>query len=454
MPVAVPRASQAGRPLCLQNPMERIPSNPMSQSHANHRFLPVAEEVVPADQAALAEAVSRAHRAGTPVYPVGGGTMLYRGGRPERPGMLVHLAQLNRLLVHTVEDLTITVEAGMTMAELASHLAAHRQCLPVDVPFASQATVGGWIMTNLAGPRRFAHGTAGDYLLGFRAVDGAGMSFAGGAKVVKNAAGYNMPRLLVGSLGTLAVLTEATLRVKPLPETGAFALCQLPDWNSAEALLASLVQSQTEPTAVELVVGAQWSARPPFSGHMSGNETPMWLAVGFEGTSAEVEWMLGQLEQEWNGQLGKSATCRVDDHGVTPLLRDLTEYIWEAPASHEEAFWIAEVHVLPAGVVEVVRCLHQQWPESTIVSRAGDGMVLARIPANGRVEPATVRQALASPLRAGCGTLAIHCLAPQVELTALETWGGPPPAAGLMAELKRRFDPKNILNPGRLPFAQ
>ena len=111
------------------------------------------------------------------------------------------LAKLNRVIDYPAADMTITVEAGMTIAELNRQLAAGRQWLPVDVPWPDRATVGGAIAVNAAGPRRYAYGTMRDYLLGFTAVDGTGMTFSGGGRVVKNAAGYNMCRLMAGSLG-------------------------------------------------------------------------------------------------------------------------------------------------------------------------------------------------------------------------------------------------------------
>lgn len=425
----------------------------MSFVQSNHRLLPVVEEVAPADQAGVAAAIRRAYENAVPVYPVGGGTMLWRGGRPQQPGLALNLNCLDRLVVHAADDLTITVEAGMTLAQLAAYLAARRQCLPVDVPFASRATVGGWIMTNVAGPRRFRHGTAGDYLLGFRAVDGTGMAFAGGAKVVKNAAGYNMPRLLVGSLGTLAVLTEATLQVRPLPEASALVICELAGLDGAESLIASLVQSPSEPIALELAVGSPWSTCAPFAAKAAGHERCAWLVVGLEGSSAEVQWMIGQVQQELKDQPGKPIVHRVEFDAVDDTLRVLAEAVWQPAACGGEQYWIAESHVLSSSVVEVVDRLWQRWPGSMIASRAGDGIVVARIPADERSQPGLFRQELQPVLLRDGGWLAVHSAGPAAGPTASEAWGGPPPGASLMTELKRRFDPKGILNPGRLLFA-
>ena len=177
-----------------------------------------------------------------------GGHVAGRGGcslqRPcPLPGIGLSTAKLNRVIDYPADDMTVTVEAGITISELNKLLAEKRQWLPVDVAFPDRATVGGAIATNAAGPRRYAYGTMRDYLLGFTAVDGTGTIFSGGGRVVKNAAGYNMCRLMAGSRGTLGIITQATLMVRPLPEAAALLACEVPDFDLAEKLLASLVRS-------------------------------------------------------------------------------------------------------------------------------------------------------------------------------------------------------------------
>ena len=203
----------------------------------------IAETIAPADAAAVAEVVRRAAETGTAVYPLGGSkgrvcrwskapgcaeSPRTAGGGCPKSGIHLSLANLNKVIDYTPDDMTITVEAGVTVAELNARLAANRQWLPIDVPRPERATVGGAIAANAAGPRRYAYGTIRDYLLGFTAVDGSGMIFSGGGRVVKNAAGYNMCRLMAGSRGTLGVITQTTLMVRPLPEAAALLACEVP----------------------------------------------------------------------------------------------------------------------------------------------------------------------------------------------------------------------------------
>src|SRR5205823_15004930 len=140
-----------------------------------------------------------------------------------------------------------------------------RQRLPVDVPQAERTTIGGVIATNWNGPRRFGEGALRDFVIGIHAVDGRGLPFKGGGRVVKNVAGYDFCKLLTGSFGTLGVITQVTLRLKPIPDQSALVACSVPDLAAAEKLLAALVKSETSPTAIELLAGPEWQRNSPLS---------------------------------------------------------------------------------------------------------------------------------------------------------------------------------------------
>ena len=115
--------------------------------------------------------------------------------------------------------------------------------LPIDLPDAHRATLGGVIATNTSGARRYANGTMRDYVIGIRAVDGQGITYNGGGRVVKNVAGYDFCKLLTGSLGTLGIISQVTLKVKPIPPCSRFVVCRVRDWTTTERLLAELAVS-------------------------------------------------------------------------------------------------------------------------------------------------------------------------------------------------------------------
>ena len=130
----------------------------------------------------------------------------------------VNLAALNRVLEHTPEDMTVTVETGITLAELQRQAGKCRQWLAIDPPHPEKATIAAIINANTSGPRRFGCGTIRDYLLGVTVVLADGTIIHSGGKVVKNVAGYDLMKLFIGGQGTVGVVVEATFKLRPLPE--------------------------------------------------------------------------------------------------------------------------------------------------------------------------------------------------------------------------------------------
>ena len=175
---------------------------------------------------------------------------------PTRDGLQLDLTGSRTIVDYTPRDMTILVEAGVRMADLAATLAAEGQQLPIDVPRAAEATLGGVVATNWTGPRRLGYGTIRDYVIGIHAVDGRGVAFKGGGRVVKNVAGYDFCKLLTGSLGTLGVITQLALKVKPLPEQSATVVAACPDLAVAETILGRLVNLAAPPVGDR----SAWSA--------------------------------------------------------------------------------------------------------------------------------------------------------------------------------------------------
>ncbi len=397
-------------------------------------MLPVAETIIPADQAAVAEAVRNANNQGLAVYPVGGGTKFDYGAKPQRPGIGLSLGQLNRLVDYPSDDLTITVEAGMTIADLNGHLTAKRQRLPVDMLQPDRATVGGAMAINAAGPRRYAYGTMRDYVLGFTAVDGTGTVFSGGGRVVKNAAGYNMCRLMTGSLGTLGVITQVTLMVRPLPETTALLICEVPDFVVAEEMLAGIVQSATRPALIEFAAGHQHGNDLAFGPLLAGHVGRLY--AGFEGSVEEVDSAVEQAREQWIA-LGGSAPTLVPAGRAEPMRQQLGEFAADAL-----------INVLPSAVIETMAKILDMDADSAIQAHAGDGVI--RVQCSKANLP--MLAALRSIATAADGKMTVLRHPEGAKMTAVEVWGTPGPEIRLMRAIKERFDPQNILNPGRFVF--
>src|SRR5262249_36487295 len=167
---------------------------------------------IPSSASALGNLVCRAGREGLAVYPVAGRTLLGLGLVPNRPGLAVDLRSLNQVIDYPARDMTVTVQAGITIARLQNMLRGENQRLPVDVPQPDLATLGGALAVNVSGPRRYGFGTLRDYVIGLSAVNDDGQEIKAGGRVVKNVAGYDLCKLFVGSLGTLGIITQVTLK--------------------------------------------------------------------------------------------------------------------------------------------------------------------------------------------------------------------------------------------------
>jgi glycolate oxidase FAD binding subunit len=400
----------------------------------------ITETITPADQAGVTEALKSVAATRLAVYPVGGGTALDFGAHPTRPGIHLSLAKLNRTIDYPAADLMITVEAGMTITSLQKRLAAQRQWLPVDVSQPDRATVGGAVAVNAAGPRQYSYGTLRDYVLGLTAVDGTGTPFSGGGRVLHNAAGYNICRLMAGSLGTLGIITQVTLMVRPLPGTSVLLLCDVPNFVVAERLLADLAGSVIQPAAIEFVAGRQREDEFALGPVLEGNVGRLY--VGLEGSAAEVEGLVGQRRDRWTAA-GATAPMLVPATRAEPLWRWLADF-----TAH------LQINVLPSAVVETVKRILAHQPQCAIQAHAGNGVIRLRLPLPLRAgqDGTDVISALRTIAAAAAGKLIVLRRPDGAAVTIADAWGPPRPEFRVMQAIKERFDPHNILNPGRFVF--
>ncbi len=416
--------------------------------------LPIKTTLSPATQAELAAAVAEAYAGGSAIYPIGGGTSLDFGLPAKTPGSGLSLGGLTRIVDYPARDMTVTVEAGVTMKTLSELLAAEGQRLPLGVPLADKATVGGVVATNWNGPRRYGCGTVRDYVIGISAVDGRGMSFKGGGRVVKNVAGYDFCKLLTGSLGTLGVITQVTFKVRPLTEQFTLMACAVQTTRQAEKLLAALVTSATTPVAIELLCGATWDSEPALK-TLAGASGPekLYLVVGFEGSAVEVEWMTGRLHDEWCA-LGIEAPITIGD--AADFWKKLVDFpaVGNAqPADKDTAPLVLKASLVPSGVTPFIDALRTLDPPASIQCHAGNGIVIARLSA---FPKEGLSRALVGNLQPAAaahhGSLLVLSNPSGSEMTHQSVWGGLDVPFALMSAVKQKFDPKNILNPGRFVY--
>jgi len=175
--------------------------------------------VEPANEEEVAAVLAFANTEGLHVLVRGGGTQLALGFPPTGGDILLSTARLNGIVEHVPHDLVVTAQAGLRLTELQATLAKSKQWLALDPTLPIEATIGGIVATNATGPRRLRYGGVRDQIIGVRVVLADGTIAKGGGKVVKNVAGYDLPKLFTGALGTLGVIVAATFRLYPLPVT-------------------------------------------------------------------------------------------------------------------------------------------------------------------------------------------------------------------------------------------
>jgi len=367
--------------------------------------------LVPRDAADVAAIVAAATGA---LEPVGGGSKR-QIGKPVAADVL-DLRALAGIVSYEPAELVLTAQAATPLAALESVLAAHSQRLVFEPPdfgallgMAEPQTIGGVLAANLAGSRRVTAGAARDHFLGFRAVNGRGESFKAGGKVVKNVTGYDLPKLLAGSWGTLAVLTEVTIRVAPAPELDRTLVVAAGSVGECLALLGAALRSPHDVSA-------------------AGVDPQRGSLLRLEGFAASVEARTRALCDELK--------CEPSDVLEGAASRECWQRL-AGGASLAQSPVVWRISVPPT---DAPRVLERLEAEQYLVDWGG-GLILAAYEA---VDAARVRGALT----AGHATL---LKAPAEARASTPVFQPQPPAvAAAAARLRHAFDPRGILNPGRM----
>ena len=365
----------------------------------------------------VAAAVRVAAASGLRVVARGAGTKLDWGNPPESAELVLDLSQMDGVVEHVSDDLVARVKAGTTLADFLDATTKAGQRFPVD-EVVSGSTVGGVVATGLSGPGRHLHGAVRDLVLGATIVRADGVVVHAGSKVVKNVAGYDLAKLFTGSYGTLGVLTELTVKLKPVPMAQRFVAGSYAGPDDLGPALSAVLASQSTPTAIEL-------ERPDPAG-------PLQLSVLVEGRPGPVE----RRSQDVAGLLGPSEIRTVAPPGWAelpgPVTLKLTSVLSAVPALVQRAGALALGHAL----------------SSRVAGSAGSGVLFMGLPADVPTETLAV---LLADLRPLCRSAGGHCTvlrAPPSLKAGVDVWG-PVPGIELMRRVKEKFDPARRLAPGR-----
>jgi glycolate oxidase FAD binding subunit len=408
-----------------------VPTRPGREADAVDGVGPgaVAEPDTPA---ALAAALAAASTAGQATVLRGGGSKLAWGRPPARVDLVIATGRLAPLLVHRDGDLTVTVGAGVTLADLNRHLAQKGQWLPIDSAFPS-ATIGGVLSTNDAGPVRHRHGTPRDLLIGITLALTDGRLVKAGGTVVKNVAGYDLGKLVSGSFGALAAIVDATFKLLPVPHASRTLVVSYDSPDVLAANVATLAASQLEPLSCDVQAGASHAPRLLLRFASSPASTHAQVAAARTILGGQVSEVSDAVEREcWQSQV------------QAPWTHDA------GPAGDAGDGAVIRLSWMPARLAEVlhlVRDLGGHAVAVTLHARAIVGTGLMSVRGTAREQAAVVERLRASDMVGHVvvlrGSRALKDL--------VDVWGSPVPAQASLLAIKRSFDPAGILNAARGP---
>ena len=359
----------------------------------------------------VSEVLRAAAAHGLTVVPRGRGTKMTWGMPPRSADVLVDLAAMDQVLDHQAGDLIVETQAGVRLAELQAFVGKEGQRLVLDetVPGAS---VGGTLATNASGPQRLLVGTARDLLIGITVVRADGVVAKAGGRVVKNVAGYDLGKLMIGSFGTLAVVTEALFRLHPDPPVQRWVWIEVDDPAAVHDAVQSVVHAQVVPTAVEV--------DQPVDGRATVTVLLGGKAEGVEGRVRTTRQLLGE-----HAEVAESAPA------------SWSSYPWQPGETG------LKLTCVLSGLRDVLRTAREVG--ASVRGSGGTGVLYAAVADAERAAEAVER------LRAVCVRhqgAAVVVDAPREVKQAVDAWGAVP-ALDLMRRVKDQFDPSHRLAPGR-----
>ena len=384
--------------------------------------------IYPHSQEVLSEVMKLTRRLGLSVVPCGNGSKLNWGGIPQNIELVISTQRLNRIIEHAVGDLTVTVEAGVKLADLQHTLNQTGQFLPLDPAYRSSATIGGIVATADSGSWRQRYGGVRDMVLGLSFVRADGEIAKAGGRVVKNVAGYDLMKLFTGSYGTLGIIQQVTFRVYPLPEASTTVV--LTGDNSAIARASqTLLNSSLTPTAADLLSASVVKSL--------GLGEEMGSMVRFQSIAESVGEQAAQMEAIAH-QLGATVSL-YSDADETSLWDKLQKTI--DPCSSESGI-SCKIGVIPNAAVTLLDEINSHGGLGMIHASSGLGKLYSES------EDISQIKKWRSLCETHRGFLTI-LEAPAELKQQLDPWGYTGNALAIMRKLKQQFDPDNILSPGR-----
>ncbi|WP_226657816.1 FAD-binding oxidoreductase [Pseudalkalibacillus hwajinpoensis] len=395
----------------------------------------------PESEKEVAMMVKEANKVGKKLAIVSGGTKLGYGGIKPEYDFTLSLKKLTGIVEHTPGDMTVTVKPGTTMQTLQQYLKQYNQMVPLDPAYASASTIGGVVSANESGPKRLKYGAARDHVIGMRIVYPDGKIIRTGGKVVKNVAGYDMNKLFIGAMGTLGVITEITLKLRPLPKYSSIVTLSVQEdaLHDLKAFIIQLQDSTIEPVSLELV-------NPMLSKNLFHKEE-YHLIIALEDVKKAVLFQEAWIDENKPTKAMMNVLKHSEDFWTT--FNELT------PNSqndfHDTTSGVMKVGTTNMGVFPLLQECDRLNLESNvqILAHAGAGHGLSTIIFSGLPENVvqSIRHIQTFSEESGGYGIVKHL--PFELRKHLNTWGQQKDSFYLMKGIKQKIDPKNTLNEKR-----
>jgi glycolate oxidase FAD binding subunit len=415
--------------------------------------------VKPKSSAEVVEIAQFARSEGLSLIASGSRSKLGMGMPPTRFDIAIDMRAMSGIVHFDAGDLTLSVEAGMTLRTLEHVLANKQQFLPIAVPCYADSTVGGAVASGIESALRQQYGTVRDFLIGAEFVEGKGTVCKSGGRVVKNVTGYDLHKLLVGSLGTLGIITRLNFRTFPMPRVfGGFA-ASFSDAQGALAFRASVEPKGLpianievlDPEAIELVRSELEKANAPFP---TSNGSGRWFVyVSYEGNEAVVQRITRELERLARdgkavdaGEMESSA-----DAAMGSVMREAFDWLrWCAPAVG--LFRITLPSLSAASFARLREIADVSSLRHALLIRAGGVVYLALFAEQEQLSSVDALSKAAESVFSSVAEMqgaAMLLHAPQTLKQRINVWGAKRADFPMMERVKRAFDPGNIFAPGR-----
>jgi glycolate dehydrogenase FAD-binding subunit len=429
----------------------------------------------------VAGVVGFANQENLAILPWGSGSKMATGHPPARLDLVVCTSRLNHIIDVDPENLTITVEAGVKYRDIQARLAteddrcylplmdletrgdevicsdrSHRGCfLPLDPPWSDRATIGGILAGNSSGPRRLLYGLPRDIVLGVRFVTPDGEIVGVGGKTVKNVSGYDISKLMIGSMGTLGILCEMTLRLLPLPERMETILIAFGSLSNAAEFVNSILETRLLPAAIEVMNDRAYEALALDNAPLLDSGDYI-VAVALEAFEEPVARMMRELD-EMAERSGAKLITRIQDRehrrfwlavgNLNPSGFGSLSMSTAVQLNYPISRW----HAVTASSIEV---LSSNGIPHTVLTHAGSGLSLINLISMNPLDDTwkdnvlQAADALLKICRKEGGNLILQTT-PDGLKEKLPIWGDPAPDWSIMRRIKRRMDPTRLMSPGR-----